>query len=140
MAGFSASLVISAKPDAVWEWVGDLTRHPDWSADALEITRVSEGSYISRANARGRVFTATLEVLTSHPERRIEFRATDSTGTYRHRIDLARQGGGTLVTRYVEAERLTPKQRVLAMIALVPVRRPSLRRSLDRLAEVAPPS
>jgi uncharacterized protein YndB with AHSA1/START domain len=138
MPTFGASLVISAKPDAVWALVGDLTRHPDWSADALEITPVGGDRYTSRANAGGRVFTATIQVLVSEPEKRIEYRVSGESGVYRHRIDLARQGGGTLVTRRVEPERLTPRQRVVAAVALFPVRRPALHRSLERLAEVAP--
>ncbi len=138
MPGFSTSLVISAKPDAVWALVGDLTRHPQWSADALEITAVGDDRYTSRANTRGRLFAATIQVLVSEPEKRIEYRVSDESGIYRHRIDLARQGGGTLVTRHVEPEQLTPRQRVLAAAALFPVRRPALQRSLERLADLAP--
>ena len=138
MPTFGASLVISAKPDAVWVLVGDLTRHPEWSADALEVTAVGADRFTSRSNARGRLFMATIQVLVSEPEKRIEFRVADESGVYRHRIDLARQGGGTLVTRRVESEHLTPRQRVVAAAALFTVRRPALHRSLERLAEVAP--
>jgi hypothetical protein len=133
-----ASLVISAKPDAVWVLVGDLSRHPEWAADALEVSSMDDGSYRSRANAKGRISTATLEVVLSVQERRLEFRSTDSTGTYLHRIDLAPQGGGTLVTRRVEPQQLSPRERTLASITL-PMRIAALRRSLERLAEVAPP-
>lgn len=138
MPAFGASLVISAKPDAVWVLVGDLTRHPDWSPDPLEIRPVDADRYACRTNVKGRVFTATIQILVSEPEKRIEFRVTDESGIYRHRIDLARQGGGTLVTRRVEPEHLTPRQRVVAAAALFTVRRPALHRSLERLAEVAP--
>ena len=138
MPGFGASLVVSAHPDRVWEFVGDLLRHPEWAADALEITQIDEWSYSCRANARGRIFNARIDVLVKAPERRIEFRVTDESGVYRHRIDLARQGNGTLVTRHVHAEQLSPSQRIRALIALFPIRRPALQHSLERLAEVAP--
>jgi uncharacterized protein YndB with AHSA1/START domain len=137
MTPLRASLVISAKPEAVWALVGDVTQHPQWSADALEIQHIDGDTFRSRANTKGRIFTATLEVLLSVPERRLEFRAIDSTGTYLHRIDLASQGGGTLVTRRVEAEQLSLKQRLVSTAAL-PIRIGALRRSLERLAEVAP--
>ena len=138
MRGLSVSLVISAKPDAVWALVGDLTRHPEWSADALEVTALGSTTFRSSANSHGRVFVADLEVIDSQPERVIEFRAIDRTGTYRHRIELARQGGGTLVTRHFRPERLGFGQWVFVS-AVLPVRRRALRQSLERLAELAPP-
>jgi uncharacterized protein YndB with AHSA1/START domain len=136
---FSAAIVVSAKPWAVWELVGDLNRHPAWSANDLEVTDLGGGRFRTVATTRGRTFTAEVEVLRSEPERLFEFRATDETGTYLHRVYLARQGGGTLVKRTVGPERLSRLQRVLAWVILFPVRLPALRKSLARLGEAAVP-
>jgi uncharacterized protein YndB with AHSA1/START domain len=136
---FSAAIVVSAKPAAVWALVGDLTRHPEWSGDRLEVTGVGGGTFRTRAFSRGRVFTAEVEVLRSEAERLIEYRATDQTGTYLHRIYLARQGGGTLVKRTVIPERLGLGQRLLSWVILFPIRLPALRHSLECLGEAAVP-
>jgi hypothetical protein len=127
----------AATPGALWPLVSDLTRHGEWSADPVTVTATGEGTYDSVARAKGKEFRAALTVLESVPERRFAFRAVDATGTYEHVFTLARAGAETVVTREITATGLTPAQRALFYAVLLPVKKPSARRSLDRLASVA---
>jgi len=128
---------VAATPDAVWPLVSDLSRHGEWSADPLTVTATGDGTYESVARSKGKEFRAALTMLESVPERRFAFRAVDATGTYEHVFTLAHDGAETTVTREITATGLTPAQRALFYAVLLPVKKPSARRSLDRLAAAA---
>ena len=127
----------SVAPDAVWPLVSDPVRHGEWADDDVTVTKTGEGTYDSTSRAKGREFHATLTVLRSVPETTFAFQAVDETGTYVHTFTLAPAGGGTEITREVEATALSAAQRVLFFAVLLPVKKPSAQRSLDKLAALA---
>jgi hypothetical protein len=127
----------AASRETVWPLVADLTRHGEWSADPLEVTATGDGAYESVATSKGREFRARLSVVESVEPSRFAFRATDATGTYEHRFTLERDGGGTVVTREIEATALTPAQRALFYLVLPIVKKPNARKALEKLAAAA---
>ncbi len=68
---------------------------------------------------------------------RFVFRVEDESGVYRHVFDFEETISGCRVTRRVEAMVLDARQWLLYWLALVPVRRPALKVSLARLADLA---
>lgn len=123
-----------ATAETLWPLVSDLTRHGEWSADPLTVTATGDGTYESVAKSKGKEFRATLEVLESVEPSRFAFRATDATGTYEHRITLAPDGGGTTVTREIEATDLSLAQKALFYAVLPIVKKPNARKALENLA------
>ncbi len=137
MAGYSASTTIDASVDEVYALVADIATHPQWAADELTVEAVSDDTWRTTARAKGASFTADLVVTEATPPARFAFEVTDETGHWRHRFDLAATTSGCRVTRHVEPIELRPVQRLLYWVVRVPVKRPSLRTSLERLTEVA---
>ncbi|HEX8003679.1 MAG TPA: SRPBCC family protein [Mycobacteriales bacterium] len=123
-----------ATAEAVWPLVSDLTRHGEWSADPLTVTATGDGAYESVARSKGKEFRARLTVLESVEPSRFAFRATDATGTYEHRFTLTPDGGGTVVSREIDATSLSPAQRVLFYAVLPIVKKPNARKALENLA------
>jgi hypothetical protein len=136
MPTFSATVRTDARPAAVWPLVADLTRHGEWAADPLTVTKTADG-YESVATSKGKEFRATLTVLESVEPRRFAFRATDATGTYEHVFTLEPDGAGTRITRQVTGAGLTFGQTAFFYAVLPIVRKPNARKALDRLAALA---
>ena len=125
-----------ATAEALWPLVSDLTRHGEWSADPLTVTRTA-GGYESVARSKGKEFRATLEVMESVEPTRFAFRATDETGTYEHTFTLAPDGTGTTVTREIDATELSFGQKALFYAVLPIVKKPNARKALANLAAKA---
>ncbi|HEU0130696.1 MAG TPA: SRPBCC family protein [Mycobacteriales bacterium] len=137
MPKYISTVRTDAAPAQVWPLVADLTRHGEWSADDVTVSPATGGGYESVATAKGREFRARLDVLASAEPSRFAFRATDATGTYEHEFALVPDGTGTTVTRTITATNLSPAQRLLFYAVLPVVKKPSARRSLERLAALA---
>jgi hypothetical protein len=123
-----------ASAETLWPLVSDLTKHGDWSSDPLTVTAEPDGTYTSVATSKGKEFRATLRVTESVEPSRFAFRATDATGTYDHVITLAPDGGGTQITREVDAAELSLGQKVLFYAVVGAIKKPSAQRSLAKLA------
>lgn len=136
MPSYTARVRADAPPEALWPLVSDLTRHGEWAADPLTVTRAGDG-YESVARSKGKEFRARLEVLESVEPRRFAFRAVDATGTYEHVLTLVPDGGGTVVTREITSTSLSPAQRALFYVVLPIVKKPNARKALERLAAAA---
>lgn len=134
MPGFAASVVIDRTAVELFGVVSDVSTHPRWAANSLNVQRTGERTWRSIAHAKGRTFHADLIVTAIEPDRMFEFVASDETGTYRHRFTLDPVEDGCRVERSVTVERLGRGQRLLYWLTLVPVRKPALRTSLERLA------
>lgn len=138
MPKYAAQVRADAPPEALWPLVSDLTRHGEWAADPLTVTR-TDGGYESVARSKGKEFRARLEVLGSEAPRRFAFRATDATGTYEHVFTLTPDRDGTIVRREITATSLTPAQKALFYVVLPIVKKPNARKALERLAAAARP-
>ena len=110
MASFQQSINVSASPETVYQYLADLTKHPEWAAHKLEVQPSSEGPAAAGSTYRAvghemGTHRATVKITELSPER-IAYEAEDDTGHFRHWISIsAARDGGTEITKGVEALR-----------------------------------
>ena len=139
-ASLIASTTIDSKPEAVFAYVTDLTRHGEWSANPLTIEAVSTSptiigdQYRSRAVVRGITFTADLRVDSYQAPVSFGFSGQDSTGKFEHRFMFTPVDNRTRVTRKIDFK-LSPQQWLMYLALYLPVRRPAAHRALRLLKQ-----
>jgi len=100
---------MKAKPEAVFAYVSDLTRHSEWSGGALKIEAVKPGpvavgsQYHSKGEVAGQKDRPNeLRVTEYASPKRFAFVANDpSFGDVTHLFTFTAQNGGTLMERTV---------------------------------------
>ena len=139
-ASFRVRILINAAPDQVYDYVMDLTRHGEWSADPVQIVALTSGPvtagsrYRSTAQSHGVTFKTELEVTEYNPPSRFAFEGEDATGKFSHVFTFQPQAGGTLVTRRIRFD-ATLIQWLVFLVVLYPVRIPSAKRTLQQLKQ-----
>jgi uncharacterized protein YndB with AHSA1/START domain len=100
------TVTIDAPPEKLWPWVADLAKHGEWSPKPYRMEWLS-----GDPNAVGSRFRShgwlpqdkdhEMEgTITAHePWSRYEVVATDSSGDWMNRYELALRGSGTVVTK-----------------------------------------
>lgn len=132
MPTYRASIDIAASPHDVYAHVADPVAHGAWSADPLEVTHVEGGRYRSSAVSKGRRIEAELTLVEHVRPARVVLDAVDATGSWRHTFTITPAPGGTLVTREISGD-LSLAQLLLYWVVLLPIKKPSNQRSLQRL-------
>lgn len=104
MAEFSKGLYVNCPPGKAFHYLSDISRHPEWAGNPLQIQKTSEGPI-----AVGSTFSSEGKLLGTHrgevkivelvPNEKIVYEADDDTGHVRHTILLAPEGDGTLITK-----------------------------------------
>jgi uncharacterized protein YndB with AHSA1/START domain len=102
-------ITINARPETVFAYVSDLTRHPEWSGGRLTIEAVTPGPvavgspYHSRGDVAGQTDRPNeLRVTQYQPPTRFAFTAKDPDfGEVVHEFTFTPQDGGTLMERAV---------------------------------------
>lgn len=139
-ASLIAHTNINARPEAVFAYVADLTKHGEWSANPLTIEAVDikptilGSRYRTTAVVRGIPFSADLRVTGYQPPARFEFEGQDSTGKFSHRFTFMPFNGGTKVMRQIDFT-LSLRQWLLFMALYFPVRRPAANKALRLLKQ-----
>src|SRR5215510_7221848 len=126
-ASIQAKVVINAPTKKVFDYVSDLTRHGEWSADSVQIVALSPGQiavgsrYRSTVQSRGITFNAEMEVTEYDSPTCFAFKGSDETGTFSHRFIFEPSTDGTLVIRqtHLGANLI---QTLVFLVALYPVR------------------
>src|SRR5579871_833197 len=94
MPAYSAAIDIQAPIETVFDYVADLTKHSEWSADPLQVEVLFSGSatvgsqFRSIAKAQGKTIQATLTITEFQRPSRFSFTVSDLTGQYTHRFLL----------------------------------------------------
>ena len=124
MTSGSFTVTIDAKPEAVWPWVADLSKHVDWSPKPYRIEWL-EGE----PNAVGSRFHSTGvipgdkhhenegQITQNRPTTRFAIATSDPQGEYAHTYTLSPNSGGTDVTHRIEFV----KMHGLAAVLLPPI-------------------
>ncbi|MEA2646957.1 MAG: Polyketide cyclase / dehydrase and lipid transport [Chloroflexota bacterium] len=138
MPTYAVTTILPAPPEEVYAAISDLTRHPEWAADPVEIQLVEgdggPGSrYSSTATSKGKRITADITVTDATPPGRFAFDVSDLTGQYRHVFTVTAVDGGSQVERRISAS-LSASQAALFYLVYLPVKRPNARRALANLA------
>lgn len=105
--GPSWSVHVHTTPEAAYDYVADISRHPEWSygPDQMKIEGEAGPAKVGsvyRASGKlvGRDNPSTVTVTEVDPPRRIEFEAEDASGPISgHVFTFERDGDGTLITR-----------------------------------------
>jgi uncharacterized protein YndB with AHSA1/START domain len=104
------SVTIARPVDAVFAYLADGEKCPQWRSGVLDIKRISgDGGLGTRyrqgvKGPMGRRIAADYEVTTFEPNRRIEFQAVAGPARPHGRYDLAPDDGGTRLTFSLDAE------------------------------------
>ena len=128
MTQILASQLINAPIDAVWPWVSDITKHPQWSPKPYSVELVSgvNGTVGSKYRSTGFVPPADKNhqnevVLTEiMPKSKVVFTAHDDNGYFINSYKLETVGQGTLVTFQHDFPKMKGVARILVPI-LVPL-------------------
>jgi len=138
LASFSVSITIQTTPENVFAYVSDLTRHPEWASDPVQITATTNGPigigsrYHSEAQSHGITFKAELVVTQYEPPARFGFSGKDATGKFSHEFLLSAHKDGTLLQRNIHFD-ASFLQWLTFLVVIYPVRIPSAKRTLNLL-------
>lgn len=134
----SHEVFISAPPEMAFEYVSDLTRHPEWSGGELEVEAVTPGpvaigkEYISRGEVLiQKERPNRVRVSQYDPPHRFAFMADDPDfGAVTHEFTFTRKTGGVLVRRDMTLH-LHPAVALLFRLIVYPlVGSPSMERAM----------
>jgi len=137
----SHQILVHAPLQSVFNYVSDLTRHPEWSGGELKIEAVAPGpvavgkEYVSRGEVAGQKDRPNRVQITEYESpRRFGFVANDPDfGEVPHVFTFAEQDGGTLVKRTMTVS-LHPIMAFLFRFFIYPlIGRPSMDKSLAML-------
>ena len=107
MAEFQKALIVNCSPEAAFQYLSDLTRHPEWAANKLDIQKTSDGptvegtTFHSAGHLMGK-HEGEVRIIELVPNEKIVYEADDDTGRFRHSILLAPADGGTMITKSAE--------------------------------------
>ena len=137
----SHQVFVQAPLQAVFDYVSDLTRHPEWSGGELKIEPVTQGpvavgkEYVSRGEvAIQKERPNTVRISDYEPPHRFGFIARDPDfGNVSHVFTFSEQNGGVFVTRTMTVS-LNPIKVFLFRFFIYPwIGRPSMNRSMAAL-------
>ena len=119
MAGIEKQTTVNAPAVKVFEYVSDISRHPEWAAHKLEVEKASEGPVAAGSTFaceghqmgthRGRVTVTELV-----PNQKVVYESQDNTGLFRHWFTLREENGTTRLTKGMEALKPSGLFRILA--------------------------
>ena len=132
---------VCAPPEKVFDYVSDLTRHPEWSGGELKIESLTPGpvavgkEYISRGQvAVQRARPNTVRVSEYDPPRCFTFVARDPDfGRVTHEFTFHQQGEGVLVRRVMTLSMGSWMAFLFRTVIYPLIGRPSMENAMKRL-------
>ena len=140
MASFQQSTIVSASPEKAFEYLADLTRHPEWAAHSLEVEPASAapaavGSTVNTVGHMMGSHRATVKLTELRSPERIAYEAEDDTGHFRHWISIsAARDGGAEITKGVEPLRTNLTLKLMTPLMPLIISR-GLKGDLQRIKE-----
>ena len=135
---FTYRISINAKPEDVYAYVADLTKHGKWSEN-LKVEAMSHGpigvdsKYHSTGRMMGKGFQNDIRVTEYEPSTRLSFIANDGKNEFLQEFTFSPSDEGTLLERTVHFE-VNPLMRLLFKVMIGPlVGNPSMNKSLNNL-------
>ena len=136
-----SQVLVRAPLQTVFDYVSDLTKHPEWSGGELHIEAVASGpiavgkEYLSKGEvATQKNRPNQLEVTEYEPPRKFSFVAKDPDfGKVYHVFTFPEQAGGVMVTRTTTLN-LNPFVAFIFRLAIYPlIGGPAMQRAFARL-------
>ena len=138
MASFQQSMTVNASPEKAFEYLADLTKHPEWAAHNLEVQSAAPDAVGSSVTTVGHMMgthRATVKLTELQPNQRIAYEAEDDTGQFRHWISIsAARDGGAEITKGVEPVRTNLTLKLLTPLLPLVISR-GLKGDLQRIKE-----
>ena len=138
MASFEQSTTVNASPQEAFEYLADLTKHPEWAAHNLEVQSAAPAAVGSSVTTVGHMMgthRATVKLTELQPNQRIAYEAEDDTGQFRHWISIsAARDGGAEITKGVEPVRTNLTLKLLTPLLPLVISR-GLKGDLQRIKE-----
>ncbi len=129
---------INAKPEDVYAYVADITRHGEWSEN-VKVEAVSDGpigvdsTYRSTGRMMRKEFQNDIRVTVYEPSTHLSFIAGDGKNEFLQEFTFSSSDEGTLLERRVSFE-MNPLMGLLLKVMIGPlVSNPSMNRSLNNL-------
>lgn len=102
---------IEAPPQKVFDYLADITKHPEWATNPLTVELVSGDvgkpgtTYRSRADFMGKKgITADVTVIACEPPSRLALTSKEEDQVYAHEYTLTPANGGTTLERTITTE------------------------------------
>jgi len=135
---FKYRIDIDAKPEEVFAYISDLTKHSEWN-EGLTIEKVSEGEvavgteYRSNGKQLGKSVDNTVKVTEIDSPRKFSFTGSDGKLEFLQELNLSAHNGGTRLDRLTTAE-VNPIMAMMFTILIGPLfANRSMRKSLRKL-------
>ncbi|MCZ6788473.1 MAG: SRPBCC family protein [Chloroflexi bacterium] len=135
---FTYRISINAKPEDVYAYVADLTKHGEWSEN-VKVEAVSDGpigvdsTYRSTGRMMRKEFKNDIRVTEYEPSTRLSFIANDGKNEFLQEFTFSSSDAGTLLERKVSFE-MNPLMGLLFKVMIGPlVSNPSMKKSLNNL-------
>ena len=135
------SVFIKGKPEDVFAYVSDLSKHGEWADNPLEIAAVDDSEiavgkrYQSTAEFRGSTVTGEQTVTGYEPPGKFSFHVKDSTSTHDHLFTFTPQGEGTLMERTALGQWPFGMWLVAATIGGMLIGKPMMKRAFEKLTK-----
>ena len=135
------SVFIKAKPEDVFEYVSDLSKHGEWADNPLEITPVYDSKiavgkrYKSTAEFRGSTVTGEQTITEYEPSRRFSFHVEDTTSKHDHILTFTPQGDGTLMERTALGQWSLSVWPLAATLGKIFIGKPMMNRAFEKLRQ-----
>ena len=133
------SVFINAKPDDVFAYVSDLSKHGDWADNPLEITAVDDSEiavgkrYRSTAEFRGNTITGDQTITEYDAPRMFSFHVEDTTSKHDHIFTFTPQGEGTLMERTALGQWSFGTWLLAATLGGILIGKPMMKRAFENL-------
>ena len=101
------SIVASTTPEAAYAYVADITKHPEWSPDSMQIEPEQAGppavgsKYKATGHLQGKPNSSVVEITALNPDHSVTFTATDGNSIFQHEFVFTKEPGGTRIDRNV---------------------------------------
>ncbi len=133
------SVVINAKPEDVFAYVSDLSKHGEWADNPLEITPEDDSEiavgkkYKSTAEFRGGTVEGGQTITEYDAPNKFAFHVEDSTSKHDHTFTFTADGDGTLMERTAVGQWPFGTWLLAATIAPMMIGKPMMRRAFENL-------
>lgn len=135
---FNYRIDIGAKPDDVFAYLSDLTKHSEWN-DGLKVEKVSDGDvavgteYHSTGKQLGKSVENTVKITEFESPNKFSFTGSDGKLEFLQEFTLSEHNGGTRLERKTSGE-LNPALAIMFKILIGPlIANPSMNKGLRKL-------
>ena len=129
------SIQIDAPPSAVYDYVSDIARHPEWAAQKLTMRALGDGRFESLMTMGAMKAVAVIHVETADRPKTFSYVADDNvSGPHRWTFTIEPEGAGSKVTFRMERMHEALVARIMQPVVMWPlIGHPGVLKGLARI-------